>query len=507
MKKISLFLLVLTLSLALAGCQDNVLEGEDLTMEEYLEKYTYVNTTNMLPANGKVGITNIGDPQVFYDENEEKYFMTGTSDGRTISVWSSDDLTTWDQGTQIFSRGDVSWASENGMLWGAEIYEREGTYYLYFSIEIDGGSPRIGVASADSIYGPYEDKGSPMFDFNYSAIDNNLFTDTDGTSYMVYVKDALDNEVNGVHESHIYIVEVLDDFMSTKPSSEAVELIVPDTPWEKISGGAYWKWVEGCFMHKEGDNYYLFYSANKFNEPAYSIGYAVSTSPTGPFVKSENNPLIYTVADEFSGPGNNSLFYSKDGKELLTAYHMHTNPDSPSGNRYLNIDRIGFREDGSVFFNGPTLTNQPIPSGMNEFHNLISRDATVEVSSTKEGYNANGINDGEVSVLAKYEAYDWVNDDAEITDAFVKLSWDDTQVINSIYIYQTNTVEYRALSVNLEFSNGYVIENVILSDFTGEAAIINFNGVIADWVKITVNEVGFGQSAFGLGEVMIFGSK
>lgn len=506
MRKITYILLILTLSIVLTGCNGNTLIGEDLTMEEYLSKYTYTNTTNLLPSNGKVGVTNIGDPQVFYDENEEKYIMTGTYDGRTINVWTSDDLTTWDQGTQVFSRGDVSWAKEDGLLWGAEIHEHEGTYYLYFSIEKDGSTPRIGVASSDSIYGPYVDKGSPMFDFNYSTIDNNLFVDDDGTPYMVYTKDALDNVVDGINESHIYIVEMT-DYMSTKPAEEAVELLVPDSPWEKISGGQYWKWIEGCFMHKEGDKYYLFYSANKYLEAAYSVGYAVSDSPMGPFTKGEDNPIMYTVADQFSGPGNNSLFYSKDGQELLTAYHMHTDPNSPSGNRFLNIDRIGFRPDGTVFFNGPTITNQPVPSGINEFHNLLSKDATLEVSSTKEGYNNKAATDGEVVILAKNEGYDWVSDDAEITDSYVKLSWDEMQLINSIYIYQPITVGYRALSVDIEFSNGVIIEAVELSDFTGEAAIINFNGIDATWVKITVNELGFGQTAFGLSEIMIYGSK
>jgi hypothetical protein len=214
---------------------------------------------------------------------------------------------------------------------------------------------------------------------------------------------------------------------------------------------------------------------------------------------------MYTVASEFSGPGNNSLFYSKDGKELFTAYHMHTDPTNPSGNRYLNIDRMGFRSDGSVFFNGPTITNQPIPSGEYQYHSLISKEATVTVSSTKEGYNSKGVNDGEVVILSKYEANDWVSEDLD--EEYVKFEWDKEQQVNSIYIYQARNVLFRPLSVTLEFSDGTIIEKVVLSTFIGEAAIINFNGVICDWVKITVHEVGFGQSAFGLGEVMIFGTE
>jgi hypothetical protein len=232
MKKLIIILLTLMFTMSLAGCATS--EGELLTMEDYLNKYTYTNTKNLLPSQGNVGITNIGDPQVFFDQNEDKYIMTGTFDGRVFKVWTSEDLTTWDQGTQVFSQGDVSWASETGHLWGAEIHERNDQYYLYYSIEIAGGTPRIGVATSDNVFGPFVDKGTPLFDFGYSAIDNNLFTDTDGKSYLYYVKDALDNVVEGVHESHIYVVEMNEDFISTKPVSESTELLVPDQAWEKM---------------------------------------------------------------------------------------------------------------------------------------------------------------------------------------------------------------------------------------------------------------------------------
>jgi hypothetical protein len=257
-------------------------------------------------------------------------------------------------------------------------------------------------------------------------------------------------------------------------------------------------------MQKHDNKYYLFYSANRYDQSAYAIGYATSDNPYGPFVKNASNPLIYSSAEEFSGPGNNSFFYSKDKKELFTAYHMHTNPSSPSGNRYLNIDRIGFRADGSVYFNGQTNTYQPIPSGTKEFHNLLSRDATIEASPVLDGFNENGVNDGEVVMFNPQSKYQYVAA-SKVEDAFIKIKFNKEEVVNSLYIYQPYTVNYRSTKLKVEFSNGDTIDDITMSMLLGEPAIVTTNGVKCDWVKITSKESGFGQTNFGINEVMIFG--
>jgi hypothetical protein len=213
---------------------------------------------------------------------------------------------------------------------------------------------------------------------------------------------------------------------------------------------------------------------------------------------------LKTFAEELSGPGNNSFFYSKDGKELLTAYHMHTNPAVPSGNRYLNIDRVGFRNDGSVFVNGPTTTYQPIPSGTKAFHTLLSLSATLETSTVLEGYNPNGAIDGELVMIETNEMYQYVSS-GPINEAYVKIVFDQSSVVNSIFIYNPITVSFRSSRINIEFSDGTIIENINMSMLRGEAAIINTNGIKTDWIKITSAQSGFGQTHFGINEIMVFG--
>jgi hypothetical protein len=57
---------------------------------------------------------------------------------------------------------------------------------------------------------------------------------------------------------------------------------------------------------------------------------------------------------------------SPDGTELFIVYHIQTNPERPSADRQVCIDRMGFREDGSLYVSGPTDTPQDLPSGIGD---------------------------------------------------------------------------------------------------------------------------------------------
>lgn len=473
--------------------------------------YTYKNTK------GTGGISGIGDPYVFWDDITAKWYMTGTSN-RTdasgkgeVTIWSSADLTSWDNGKTILSIDSISWRERkmNTGLWGAEIHKKGDTYYLFYSIWCDTSivsgtsTPRIGVATSNTVDGIYIDKGAPLFNYGYSVIDNHLFQDGDKT-YFCYVRDALDNIVDGLHESHIYIVEMNKDWMSLKDESEAVRLLKPEDPWERETNTNGWFWAEACWMQKMSNGkYYLFYSCNKFSSHEYAIGYAVSNSPKGPFIKNEDNPWLMTYSEELAGPGNNSFFWSKDGKELFTAYHLLSTPERPSGNRYLNIDRVGLRKDGSVYISGPTTTPQPLPSNEKHRHTLLSDKATVTVNSTKSGLPFM-LNDGEFVVIDKYADNQWISSSVDKNE-FVKLEWASNHEINEIYIYNSTFADYQSSKINIEFSNGHKISNIPMALANGEATIIHLNDLKTKWIKITIAEKGLSQQGMGFSEIMVFG--
>ncbi|MCJ7842883.1 glycoside hydrolase family 43 protein [Lederbergia sp. NSJ-179] len=292
------------------------------------------------------------------------YYLYATSAPDGFLAWSSDNLIDWKEVGYVYRSGPESWGHQN--FWAPEVIEYKEKYYMHYTARWKkNDSLRIGVAVSESPVGPFVDvQNQPMFDFGYACIDANIFIDDDGKKYMYYSRDCSENIVDGCYESHIYGIELHDDLVSLK--SDPVLLTKPEQKWEKKSGPDR-LWNEGPFVLKRNDLYYLMYSANCFADKEYAVGYATSENPLGPFTKFADNPILeYVDIDNeeviVSGPGHNSITVSPDGSELYIVYHTHSNPLKGGEDRQVFIDRMGFNEDGSLFVNGPTFSEQPIPS-------------------------------------------------------------------------------------------------------------------------------------------------
>ncbi len=349
-------------------------------------------------------INNIGDPFILPAEDEYHVFATGGSVG--FYTWSSKDLKTFSSKKKALQR--VSWAT--GDYWAPEVYSYQGKYVMLFSARraLDK-SLRIGIAVAEKPEGPYKDPlDAPLFDPGYAVIDASLFVDEDGTTYLYYSRDCSENVVGAYHESHSYVVKLAPDLLSTV--GDPVKLSSPDQPWELHSGD--YRWNEGPVVVKNNGKYYLYYSANYFAGKEYGVGVAVAESPMGPFVKAETNPLLtFKEADGevlISGPGHNSFFTV--GDELFTAYHTHTYPSAPTGNRQLNFDRAGFHSDGTAFINGPTLFTQLLPYDMLDVKNIAPKAAL-----TFDGENGEGLTDGDYCISPASRDYAFRGTKVELT--------------------------------------------------------------------------------------------
>jgi GH43 family beta-xylosidase len=303
-------------------------------------------------------IKNIGDPFVLRAADGTYYcYATCAPDG--FKAWASSDLLHWRELGYIYKRREDSWGESD--FWAPEVVHYRGKYFMHYSARWGKNqSLRIGVATAASPGGPFLDLfNRPMFDLGYAAIDGHIFFDDDGRKYFYYSRDCSENIVDGRHESHLYAAELEHDLVRFK--SEPWLIAKPEQDWECPSGSE-WFWNEGPFVLKHEGKYYLMYSANFYASREYSVGYALAESPLGPFVKPAPNPILFSPNPEISGPGHNSVTTSPDGSELFIVYHIHSDPQNPSGDRQVCIDRMGFREDGSLYVTGPTNTPQPIPS-------------------------------------------------------------------------------------------------------------------------------------------------
>ncbi|MEG6613507.1 glycoside hydrolase family 43 protein [Pseudoclostridium thermosuccinogenes] len=460
--------------------------------------------SNPLPVN------NIGDPFVL-KASDGKYYCYATSASDGYKVWLSDDLVNWQYAGMAFRREADSWAVSD--FWAPEVVEYNGKYYMFFSArEENTKSLRIGAAVSDSPLGPFEDVlKRPLFDFGYAAIDASVFIDDDGKKYLYYSRDCSENIVNGVHESHIYGIELADDMLSV--TGQPVLLTQPEQRWEKMSGDA-WRWNEGPIVLKRGSIYYMFYSANCYADATYSVGYATSESPLGPFKKSEQNPILksklypdMTKSEPLiSGPGHNSFALSPDGKELFIVYHTHTNPSLGGGNRQMNIDRIGFRDDGTVYVNGPSLSPQILPSGLGGFYNA-ALEAKVSASSVKPGHKAESLVDGELGFTKASTDYDWVSN-GETEGAWVCLEWDDERLIDTIVLFPSFSDDRRIDEGQLIIDDGNLINNVkfdLDAEKPGASVIIHFPEIKAKSVKFVVKKASEGVQEVGLSEIYVMG--
>lgn len=307
---------------------------------------TYCNPMDVKGAD--IQINRFGDTYYYYATASQTY--PGLTKGNPI--FSSNNLMDWRFRGFTFNEDDNIWGQHQ--FWGPEVYEKNGSYYLYSPCfrDISGEDVgRICVSVSSSPTGPFTEVKAPMFDWDISedVIDIGGFVDDDGSMYSYFT--ATETGTGNV----IYAAKIaanMIDLDTTMPT----KVIWPTQPWEK--------WItEGACVVKHEDVYYLAYSGDDFRQD-YSVGYATSTSPLGPFTKYSGNPIM--SGSEITKPGCPHFVRSPDNTELLMAYHSEMEP--PGYRRQLNISKVHFEDnpggpDIMVIENGALKSPQFYPSG------------------------------------------------------------------------------------------------------------------------------------------------
>lgn len=305
------------------------------------------------------GIINIGDPFVLRENST--YYMYATHSSEGISVWQGSSPETLG-GKKLCYTKEKSFG--DGCFWAPEVVKRkDGMYIMYFTArDRRDGVLRTGAAISDRPDGMFEDAyaGRPMFDVGCATIDATCLIDG-GNAYLYYVKDCSRNVVGGINTSQIYAVRLTEDLLGI--TGEHVLAATPSQKWEtqslpapcmgeapKADGTKKYLWNEAPAVLKHCGKYYLTYSANCFDSRYYSVGCAVSDSPTGPFEKYADNPIMEYIEGEMSGPGHNSFFTDGEGN-LMCAFHCHTDYDKPSGNRRFCCCKAEFDGEGKLKLN------------------------------------------------------------------------------------------------------------------------------------------------------------
>ncbi len=245
-----------------------------------------------------------------------------------ITEWlcySTRDMKRWTAHGSVLKPTDFKWAT--GEAWASQVVEKGGRFYYYTTVQ--HGEPHvgkaIGVAVADKPTGPFRDARGKALVIDsdtpnkrgWNDIDPTVLIDDDGTSWLCWG--------NGT----CFLAKL-------KPN-----MIEIDGGIEEITLESY---VEGPWLHKRGDIYYLTYAG--FKGGSENIRYATAPKVTGP----------WTNRGELTGNAKNSftihpgIIEFKDRWYLF--YHNATltldGQKGATGRRSVCADYLYYTEDGAI---------------------------------------------------------------------------------------------------------------------------------------------------------------
>jgi hypothetical protein len=231
-----------------------------------------------------------------------------------------------------------AWASP-GETWAPDVHRFGSHYLLYFTALLKGSDPGIeciGDAVSTKPAGPYLSAATPLIcqSAQGGSIDPRTFVDSDGTPYLLWKSDE-NSDVHGTAPTNIYSQPLSADGMHLE--GQPTRIFGPDEPWQG-------RIVEAPDLVLVRGLYYLFYSGNWFNQPAYAIGVAPCAGPLGPCIDTSSTPLLASNA-QGAGPGEESVFTDSAGVWLLYTPFRSDLP-LPGPPRPVALARLGFGPSG-----------------------------------------------------------------------------------------------------------------------------------------------------------------
>ena len=291
-------------------------------------------------APAPVKIFSGADPDTNFFEG--KFWMVITAQNNigpknpVFYAFSSPDLKNWTKSAEpIFQFKNAPWIAANGRdtnrAWAPCIAEKEGKYYLYYSVgpQNDQGPARIGVAVGNAPGGTFVDSGQALITGGngFEAIDPEVFRDPKSGKYYLYA--------GGSAGAKLRIWEVAPNMVSLTR-----EIPVETPP----------QFTEGAFVHFDNGRYYLSYSHGFYGGASYSVHYATSDSPVGPW--RYRGPILR--GDETrKGPGHHSFVQDPRTKQWYIVYHRwqspnNGNPFKAPGGRSVAVAPLRYDAKGDI---------------------------------------------------------------------------------------------------------------------------------------------------------------
>jgi len=282
------------------------------------------------------------------------YYLLGTGNG--ITVWSSKDRKTWTAEKPVFA-APPAWAVQavpgfKGHIWAPDISYANGQYSLFYSISTFGKNrSAIGLATNKTL-----DPKSPSFKWvdhgevlasvpgrdMWNAIDPNLARDDKGTPWLAF----------GSFWNGIKLVQLRPDLGG--PAEPAQWRTIARRPraatlTDSLPGdGA----IEGPFIFRHGDYYYLFVSFDyccRGPQSTYKMMVGRARTITGPYLDQAGTPLeqgggtlVLQGDSNWYGVGHNAVATFDKADYLI--FHGYDAQDQ--GRPKLRIEPLAWSPEG-----------------------------------------------------------------------------------------------------------------------------------------------------------------
>lgn len=273
------------------------------------------------------------DPHVAFFKDRFWLYPTEPRAERPIfAAYSSSDLLDWKREKTILDLTDIPWIKDDGAPrhhpWAPAIVEKNGTFFFYYSVGPQNPTPsRIGVAIGPSPAGPFKDLGKPLLtgDDRFEAIDPMVFINpADGKSWLY---------AGGSYGSRLRVFELGPDMTSILR-----EAAIEQPP----------HFTEAPFIHLRNGTYYLSYSHGRWNDTTYSVHYATSASPVGPWTY---RGKILSSDETRKGPGHHAFVAKPGTDDWFIVYHRWENPSAGPpfrGQRKIAVEKISYSPEGFI---------------------------------------------------------------------------------------------------------------------------------------------------------------
>lgn len=239
-------------------------------------------------------------------------------------LYTSTDMVNWTDHGAVASLKNFKWVNTDNGAWAAQCVHRNNKFYLYCPVPNGLG---IGVLVSDSPYGPFTDPiGKPLIKNGPQDIDPTVLFDDDGKAYLYWGNPEL------------YYVRLNNDMISY--SGE----IIKDSSFAKAKGQPDpFHYQEGPWAYKGNGKYYMAYASTCCPE---GIGYAMSTSPTGPWVYKGS-----IMDGDARSSGNHPGIIDYKGATYVFGFNYNISKQTMSKHyerRSVCLEKITFNRDGTI---------------------------------------------------------------------------------------------------------------------------------------------------------------